>query len=126
MRKLGDMGRLAMDILRVKLVLPRVEADRLSTGPHRAARAARRRAAGRPSRSPEARARLRRAIAMVDARHPAGPNCLRRSLLEMSLDAGAARERLLAGFIAGGGEGSGHAWLESHVVAERYDTVIPI
>jgi hypothetical protein len=42
------------------------------------------------------------------------------------LDAGAGRERLLAGFKAGGVLGSGHAWLESQPVTERYDAVIPI
>jgi hypothetical protein len=44
----------------------------------------------------------------------------------MSLDAGAASERLLAGFKAGGRRASGHAWLESHAVTERYDAVISI
>jgi len=55
---------------------------------------------------------------------PNGPNCLRRSLLEMSLDRGAAQEKLLAGYKAGGLVGSGHAWLESESTSERYDAVI--
>jgi len=57
---------------------------------------------------------------------PTGGNCLRRSLLEMSLDAGAASERLLAGFRTGGATTSGHAWLESDAVREHYDAIIPI
>lgn len=121
-----DVPQLALEVARVVAALPQVEANRRLTSPQRAARAARRMALRARVRSPEARERLRRAIALVDRWMPGGGNCLRRSLLEMSLDGGAARERLLAGFKAGGIPASGHAWLESHAVTERYDAVIPI
>ena len=46
----------------------------------------------------------------------------------MSLDAGAAREKLLAGFVSGGGKKSGHAWLEfeSGPKVDKFDAVIAI
>jgi hypothetical protein len=128
-----EVAQTAAAIFKIVALLPRViavlfevEANRRLTSPQRAARAARRRALRAPTRSPEARERLCRAIALVDRWMPGGANCLRRSLLEMSLDAGAAREKLLAGFKAGGGRASGHAWLESHAVTEQYDAVISI
>ena len=52
-------------------------------------------------------------MAAVDARFPGGPNCLRRALLEASLDAAAAREPLFLHLDAAGGRGSGHARLAS-------------
>jgi hypothetical protein len=121
-----EFFRLLADLTRVLWALPAVEADRHATSPQRAALAARRRATLKPRRSTAGRRTLRRAISFVDAVAPRGPNCLRRSLLEMSLDAGASEERLLAGFRAGGGIGSGHAWLESEPVTETYDAVFPI
>ena len=111
---------------RVLAALPEVEANRRLTSPQTAAFLARRRASRAPARTAEDRERLRRAITVVDRWMPGGGNCLRRSLLEMSLDGGAARERLLAGFKAGGVPASGHAWLESQGVAARYDAVIPL
>jgi hypothetical protein len=120
------LARLLFEIARVVVALPEVEATRRLTSPQIAARVARRKAERALTRTGESRDRLRRAIAIVDRFMPGGGNCLRRSLLEMSLDGGAARERLLAGFKAGGGLASGHAWLESHSVSERYDAVIPI
>ena len=129
----ADLVRASGEFLRLLLVLPRVvgaipivELERRLTSPHVAARAARQRARRAPTRSRVARERLQRAIAVVDRWMPGGGNCLRRSLLEMSLDAGAAGERLLAGFKAGGPRASGHAWLESQPVTERYDAVIRI
>jgi hypothetical protein len=119
-------AQLAAEIARVVLALPEVEANRRLTSPQRAASAARRRGLRASVRTAEDRARLRHAIALVDGWIPGAGNCLRRSLLEMTLDAGAARERLLAGFKAGGVPASGHAWLESQKVAESYDAVISI
>jgi hypothetical protein len=72
------------------------------------------------------RARLQRTIGVVDAFMPGGKNCVRRALIEMSLDGSAARERLLAGLKSGGKPKSGHAWLESHAVREAYDAVIAV
>ena len=119
-------ARTLWDVTRVLLDVPRVEIERRRSSLHQAVGAARTRASRRPLRSTEARARLRRAIAIVDARMPDGPNCVRRSLLEMSLDRGAASEKLLAGFVSGGGPKSGHAWLESQCVTQRYDAVIAV
>jgi hypothetical protein len=113
------------EILRVVLIVPRVELERRQSSLHRAVDTIRRHASPR-RRSLEARGRLRRAIAIVDARLPGGPNCVRRSLLEMALDRGAADEKLFAGFVSRGGLKSGHAWLESELVQRRYDAVIAI
>ena len=53
---------------------------------------------------------------------PTGPNCLRRALLEMRLDGGAAGEPLRIGLQKSGGFGSGHAWLDgSDPEATHYD-----
>jgi hypothetical protein len=121
-----NLALMVAEIVRVLVQIPEVEVNRRLTSPQKSARAARRRAVRAPARSSEDRERLRRAVAVVDRWMPGGGNCLRRSLLEMSLDAGAARERLLAGFKAGGAPASGHAWLESQPVSERYDAIIPI
>jgi hypothetical protein len=71
-----------------------------------------------PARAPEQRNTLRRVIRQIDARVPGGPNCYRRALLEMRLDAVAAREPLHLGLRAHGGPNSGHAWLGQPVSAE--------
>jgi hypothetical protein len=47
-------------------------------------------------------------------------------LVEVSLDADAAGERLFAGLRTGGRPGSGHAWLESQTVETVYDAVITV
>jgi hypothetical protein len=115
-----------VELARVVFAVPRVELERRRLSLHHAVTAVRRRSSYRVARSTEARRRLRRAIALVDARLPDGPNCVRRSLLEMALDGGAAREKLMAGFVSGGGRKSGHAWLETESVAFKYDAVISI
>ena len=117
---------LLLALVRSLLALPRIEADRRDLSLHDAVAKARRRATGRSVRTAQARAALRRAIGIVDRLAPGGPNCVRRSLLEMSLDAGAASERLLAGFKSGGGPKSGHAWLESHPNTDRFDAVVTL
>ena len=73
-------------------------------------------------RGHERRVMLRRLIGAVDARMPGGPNCYRRSLLELGLDAAAAREPLNMGLRPHGGPKSGHAWLgQSEPGAEVYE-----
>lgn len=79
-------------------------AERLRLGepPERAVSVARGR--GRQSgrtRGTVGRARLRRAIGWIDAAHPGGPNCFRRTLVELALDAGAAGETLVFGLDVG-------------------------
>jgi hypothetical protein len=118
--------RTLVEVARVVLAVPRVEAQRRRSSLHHAVSAVRKQSSRRPARSLDARARLRRAIAVVDARLPGGPNCVRRSLLEMALDGGAAREKFLAGFVSGGGRKSGHAWLEFEPVHDQYDAVLSI
>ena len=122
----GQLGMTALwETVRVLFAVPRVEVLRRGSSLHDAANRIRK-GSSRRLRAPEGRARLRRAIAVVDARLPGGPNCVRRSLLEMALDRGAANEKLLAGFVSGGGPKSGHAWLESEGMSQRYDAVITI
>ncbi len=55
----------------------------------------------RRSRGRVGRSRLRRAIGWVDAAFPGGPNCFRRTLMEIALDAGAAGETLVFGLDVG-------------------------
>jgi hypothetical protein len=114
------------DLFRVLGVLPLVEWRRRRLSLHGAVASARADSHKRGARSKSARVRLRRFIGAVDARMPGGGNCVRRALIEMSLDAAAGRERLFAGFRTGGGPRSGHAWLESHAVTETYDAVISV
>jgi len=109
------------------VALPRIEWGRRFRGPALLVNRVREYGASAPARDPARRARLRRAIAAVDARLPGGPNCLRRALLEMRLDAGAARELIHFGLRAHGGPRSGHAWLSSWPDSERassYDAVL--
>jgi hypothetical protein len=52
-------------------------------------------------------------------------------LLEISMDAGAARELVQMGFRSGGGEGSGHAWLGPEIMMDgktpsSYDAIVSI
>ena len=117
---------LLREVVRILWVLVPVELSRRTLSLHATVGRVRIRGVGAALRSEEARALLRRAIAAVDARMPGGANCVRRSLLEMRLDAGAAHERLFAGFRAGGAPKSGHAWLESHPTPETFDAVISI
>ena len=114
------------NLLRVLIALPIVEWRRRRVSLHRAVALARAGAGSRLRRSDAERLRLRRVITAFDARMPGGPNCVRRALLEMSLDAGAASEPMYAGLRRGGGPGSGHAWLHSQTVSESYDAVISV
>jgi hypothetical protein len=104
-----------------------VEYQRRHLSLHAAAAAARRRVASK-RRTSTAREQLRYVIAAVDRRLGARPNCVRRALLEMSLDSAAASDKLLAGFKAGGGDRSGHAWLASHPEQgqQSFDAIISI
>jgi hypothetical protein len=117
---------LIADFLRVLGVLPLVEWRRRHLSLHDAVAHARVGSGPRATRSATDRARLQRVIGVVDACIPGGRNCVRRALIEMSLDGSAARERLLAGLKTGGRPRSGHAWLESHPVREAYDAVIAV
>src|SRR5512137_850522 len=108
-----DLETLLPELGRVLAVAVPVELDRARLGTRPAVLRARSRGSRAPARDPAGRARLRRAVDAVDARWPGGPNCLRRALLECSLDAGASREPLFLHLDAAGGRGSGHARLAS-------------
>jgi len=104
---------LLVELGRVARLLIVVERDRSNLGPCPAAARARTRGGGTRARPKSERDVLRRAISILDARMRGGPNCLRRALLEMSLDRGAAGEALHLQVSANGEPGSGHARLES-------------
>ena len=106
--------------------LPIVERNRRAIGLHGAVAGSRRLGAEERARPERDRDRLRRLISVVDRCLPDGGNCVRRALLEMALDGGAAREAFLAGLQSDGGPGSGHAWLASQQTRDRYDAVISI
>jgi hypothetical protein len=89
------------ELVRVLRVVREVERRRLSDGPEAIVRDFRARGARQQKRGPIGRARLRRAIGWIDAAFHRGPNCFRRTLLELVLDAGAARERLVFGLDVG-------------------------
>lgn len=89
------------EVIRVTRIVRDVERRRLSDGPEAIVRDFRARGAREKNRGPIGRARLRRAIGWIDAFFPGGPNCFRRTLLELGLDAGAARERLVFGLDVG-------------------------
>jgi hypothetical protein len=114
------------DIFRVARLLPAVELQRRRGSIHSAVALARKGGMERRVRSSEDRAGLKRVIGAVDRRLPGGGNCVRRALLEIALDGGAAREHFFAGLRSGGGSKSGHAWLESDSPGGVYDAVVAI
>jgi hypothetical protein len=109
------------EAIRTALAVPQIEFGRHCEGPK--SLVTRLRAQGRLAmrRGPEDRARLQRAIALVDRILPGETSCYRRALLEIRLDAGAAEEQLHMRLRVPGGPRSGHAWLGSAAPAERYD-----
>jgi hypothetical protein len=91
----------AQEIVRTLRVVSEAEQLRLRNEPERAVRAMRERGRWRTKRGAVGRARLRRAIGWVDAAFAGGPNCFRRTLVEIGLDAGAAEETLVFGLDVG-------------------------
>ena len=123
----GPVWFLALEALRVLKILEVTERARTSLGPKEAALKVRGIGRLKPRRTEADRARLQCAIRWVDRLLEPGGNCLRRSLLEMGLDAGAAEESLMLGLRAGGGPRSGHAWLSSQAVQDRdYELVASV
>jgi hypothetical protein len=115
------------DLVTIGLRLPEVEWRRLNEGPAPAVANLRARGHRARRRTADARQRLRRLIAIVDRFLPGEPNCYRRALLEMSLDAGAAEEPLQMGLKVPGGPRSGHAWLgTSSTSPAAYDVQVDI
>jgi hypothetical protein len=125
--RLGGIGASLADLVSIGLRLPEVEWRRLNEGPGRAVAKLRARGHSARRRAGDDRQRLRRLIAIVDRFWPGEPNCYRRALLEMSLDAGAAEEQLHLGLKVPGGPRSGHAWLgTSAALPVAYDVQVDI
>lgn len=118
--------RLGVDLVLVGFSLVGTERLRMRRGPSQAVESARRMGRRWPTRDGAGRARLQRAIRWVDRSIFREPNCYRRVLVEIALDGGAAVEKLILGFRAGGSVGSGHAWLESTPPVASYDALIEI
>lgn len=107
------MVRAWLDTLQVVRLALEVDGKRALSGPADLVRSLRLRGLHGALRGKRARARLQRTIRFVDRFFPSGPNCYRRALVEIAMDAGAAAEPLHMGLQAEGGLNSGHAWLES-------------
>jgi hypothetical protein len=113
---------LAAEVWRAARVALAVNRGRQTQPPRKLIARLRTRGALCVARGAEQRADLRRAIRLVDRCFPSGPNCFRRVLMEIALDAGAAAEPVHMGLKAEGVPNSGHAWLASAPDgAGRYD-----
>ena len=99
----------AAEVARVARRVRAIDARRLHEPPERVLTDLRASGATMKRRGPIGRARLRRAIGWVDAMVPGGPNCLRRVLLEVALDEGAANETVVFGLDVGS---TGHVAFE--------------
>ncbi len=92
----------AVELARTLLMIQEAERLRSRKSPEEAVASMRARGQGAHARGHLGRARLRRAIGWADAMFPNGGNCLRRVLIELGLDAGAASEPLAFGLDVGG------------------------
>ncbi len=99
----------AVELARVLRHVRAIDERRTKDTPQRVLDELRTRGATSKERGPIGRARLRRAIGWVDAMLPGGPSCYRRVLLELALDAGAARETVVFGLDVGS---TGHVAFE--------------
>jgi len=99
----------AGELARVARRVREIDERRLRDTPQRVLAELRASGATAKERGPIGRARLRRAIGWIDAALPGGPNCYRRILLELTLDAGAARETVVFGLDVGS---TGHVAFE--------------
>lgn len=99
----------AVELARVVRLVRTVDAQRRRSSPREVVEAMRSRGRRATARGPVGRARLRRAIGWADAVSRGGASCYRRVLLEIALDAGAARETLVFGLDVGS---TGHVAFE--------------
>jgi hypothetical protein len=100
---------------------------RRDEGPGEAVPRFRARGRSRRRRDPERLARLERVVAIADRLLPGGPNCYRRVLAEISLDAGAAAEPMYLGIVHGQATLGGHAWLgDRREPGARYDVELAL
>lgn len=102
-------GSFAIEVARAVRMVRAVDKGRRRESPHRVLAAMRAHGSETNARGPIGRARLRRAIGWVDALAPGGASCYRRVLLEIALDAGAARETIVFGLDVGS---TGHVAFE--------------
>ena len=101
-RAAEDADSFALEVARATRLVRRVDAERARETPERIIADMRARGTRTENaRGPIGRARLRRAISWVDALGPGGESCYRRVLLELALDAGAARETVVFGLDVG-------------------------
>ena len=122
MKRLFDITR---DLVGATVLLPFLDAARRPLGPQRVVRAVRWLGARARKRAAPERRRLQRVISLVDRVLPGGPNCYRRSLVELAMDRAAASEPLWMGLSAKGGPRSGHAWLGDKAPdVHRYDVYV--
>lgn len=89
------------ELARVLGAVGAAERLRRNETPERAIAVMRARGQRMKKRGPVGRVRLRRAVGWVDAVFPGGPNCFRRVLVELGLDAGAAGEVIVFGLDVG-------------------------
>ena len=99
----------AVELARVLRRVREIDERRTKETPQRALDELRASGTTWKERGPIGRARLRRAISWVDAMLPGGASCYRRVLLELALDAGAARETVVFGLDVGS---TGHVAFE--------------
>lgn len=92
---------LSVELARVARVAREAERLRMRVGPYEAVETQRAKGRKKRRRDAAARAHLRTAVNWLDAKWPGGGNCYRRVLIELALDAGAARERLVFGLDVG-------------------------
>jgi hypothetical protein len=100
-----------VDALRVMWMVPRLARLRREVGTGAVIASARAFGRGGLRRAPQSRRNLQRVIRAIDRILPGEPNCLRRVLLELSLDEGAASEPVVLGVNVGLGKSTGHVWL---------------
>jgi hypothetical protein len=112
----------AIEVGRVVRAVRDVDARRRSGAPQAVLEMMRSRGRRAHERGPIGRARLQRAIGWVDALVPGGGNCYRRVLLEIALDAGAARETVVFGLDVGS---TGHVAFE-HREDRTFDVAFAI
>jgi hypothetical protein len=112
LRVLREGGGLALDATRVATTLREVEHARWVEGPATLVERLRARGLTNGARSPETRRRLFRVIHHMDRFMKGGPNCYRRSLTRIALDAESAREPFVLGLNRTDASARGHAWIE--------------
>ncbi len=125
MTRIGLTVDALRDLTAATILVPVLGGARRPLGPARVVRVVRWMGRRARKRAEPERRRLQRVIGLVDRVLPGGPNCYRRSLVELALDSGAASEPLWMGLSVKGGPRSGHAWLgEKNPDVHRFDVYV--